>query len=41
MNIEQKPLAELTSRAIEVLSRELGPCDAIRFLNQFTSGRGD
>lgn len=41
MNIEQKPLAELTSRAIEVLSRELGPCDAIRFLNPFTSGRGD
>ena len=38
MNIERKPLAEVTSRAIEILSRELGPADAIRFINQFTNG---
>jgi hypothetical protein len=41
MNIEMKPLAEVTSRAIEVLSRELGSADAIRFINQFTNGHGD
>ena len=41
MNVEMKPLAEVTSRAIEVLSRELGSADAIRFINQFTNGHGD
>jgi hypothetical protein len=41
MTVETKPLAELTSRAIELLSRELGAADAIRFVNQFTIGHGD
>jgi hypothetical protein len=41
MTVESKPLAELTSRAIEVLSRELGAADALRFVNQFTTGYGD
>jgi hypothetical protein len=41
MNVERKPLAEVTGRAIEVLSRELGPADALRFINQFTNGYGD
>ncbi len=36
-----KPLAEITQRAIAVLSRELGAADAIRFINQFTIGQGD
>ena len=35
------PLAEVTRRAIEVLSRELGPADAAQFVNQFTIGSGD
>ena len=41
MNVESKPLAEVTRRAIEVLSRELGAADALRFINQFTTGHGD
>lgn len=35
------PLAEVTRRAVEVLSRELGPADALRFVNQFSGGLGD
>jgi hypothetical protein len=35
------PLAEVTRRAIEILSRELGPADAARFVNQFSVGSGD
>jgi len=35
------PLAELTRRAIAVLSRELGAADAARFIGQFTTGSGD
>jgi len=41
MNGERKSLAELTSRAIEVLYRELGAADALRFINQFSNGYGD
>ena len=41
MTVETKPLAELTSRAIEVLSRELGVADTLRFINHFTTGSGD
>lgn len=41
MTVETKPLAELTSRAFEVLSRELGAADTLRFVNQFTTGYGD
>ena len=37
----QLPLAEVTRRAIRVLSRELGPADAARFMGQFTGGSGD
>jgi hypothetical protein len=39
--VKSKPLAEITHRAIEVLARELGAADAIRFINQFTTGYGD
>ena len=35
------PLAELTHRAIRVLSRELGPADTARFVGQFSAGSGD
>jgi hypothetical protein len=41
MTVETRPLAEVTRRAIEVLSRELGSSDALRFINQFTTGYGD
>ena len=41
MNLKSKPLAEVTHRAIELLARELGAADAIRFINQFTTGYGD
>ncbi len=41
MTAKNKPLAEITQRAIEVLSRELGTADALRFINQFTIGQGD
>ena len=37
----RKPLAEITQRAIEVLTRELGTADTLRFINQFTNGFGD
>lgn len=35
------PLAEVTRRAIQVLSRELGAADAARFVGQFSAGLGD
>jgi hypothetical protein len=41
MSVETKPLAKVTRRAIEVLSRELGSADALRFINQFTTGYGN
>ncbi len=41
MTVEMKPLAEVTSRAIALLTRELGAADALRFVNQFTTGFGD
>jgi hypothetical protein len=39
--VELKPLRAVTWHAIEVLSRELGIADTMRFLNQFTSGYGN
>ncbi len=41
MTVESKPLAEITRRAIELPSREMGAADTIRFVNQFTTGHGD
>ena len=41
MTVRTKPLAEVTQRAIEILYRELGTADTIRFINQFTTGHGD
>lgn len=41
MNIQAKPLSEITQKAIEVLTKEIGIVDTIRFLNQFTTGYGD
>ena len=41
MNVETKPLSEVTQRALTVLAKELGIVDTVRFLNQFTPGYGD
>lgn len=41
MTVKTQPLAQVTQRAIEVLCRELGAADTIRFINQFTTGSGD
>ncbi len=39
--MESKSLADITQRGIKVLLRELGPVDAVRFLNQYSTGHGD
>ena len=41
MNIQAKPLSEITRHAIDLLSKEMGIVDTVRFLNQFTTGYGD
>jgi hypothetical protein len=41
MNIQVKPLSEITRNAIDLLSKEMGIVDTVRFLNQFTTGYGN
>ena len=41
MNVQAKPLSEITRHAIDLLSKEMGIVDTVRFLNQFTTGYGD
>ena len=41
MNVTQTPVAEITTTAIRVLCREIGPVNTARFLNQFSTGTGD
>ena len=41
MTVPRKPLTEVTRQAIEILCRELGPADTMRFIGQYTTGRGD
>ena len=36
-----RPLAEVNRQAREILIREMGVVDALRFLSQFRSGSGD
>jgi len=36
-----RPLSELNRQATELLVREMGIADALRFLSQFSSGSGD
>jgi hypothetical protein len=36
-----RPIAEIDRRAREVLTRDLGIVDTLRFLGQFRSGSGD
>lgn len=41
MIVPARPLAEVTQRAIHVLSREIGLADTMRFLGQFATGSGN
>ncbi|HLO13916.1 MAG TPA: hypothetical protein VK206_03740 [Anaerolineales bacterium] len=39
--IEIRPLVEINQQAIQLLYKELGAVDAVRFLKQFTQGYGN
>lgn len=41
MNAQPKPLSEITRHAIDLLSKEIGIVDTVRFLTQFTAGYGN
>ena len=41
MTIEMSSVAQITTRALAILSRELGPVNTARFINQFSVGSGD
>ena len=41
MTVELKPLNEINERAIDLLTRELGVADTLRFMMQFSSGEGN
>jgi hypothetical protein len=41
MSAAIRPLAEVTAQGTEMLIREMGVVDALRFLNQFRPGSGD
>jgi hypothetical protein len=41
VNPELKTTAEITTDAINLLCREIGPVNTARFLGQFSNGTGD
>ncbi len=41
MTVEIKSLNEINDRAIDLLTRELGVADTLRFMMQFSSGEGN
>jgi hypothetical protein len=41
MVMEVQPLAEITTKALKVLYKEIGIVNTVRFINQFTTGYGD
>jgi hypothetical protein len=41
MSGQTKSLSEITQQAIEVLSKEIGIANTVRFLNQFSIGYGN
>lgn len=41
MSVEIRPLSEINQQATEILVREMGVVDALRFLSQFSTGLGD
>lgn len=41
MSTQAKSLSQITQQAIEILSKEIGIANTVRFLNQFSTGYGD
>ena len=41
MNVQIKPLNDITQQALALLIKELGIANTMRFLNQFSPGYGD
>ena len=41
MNSQTKSLSEITQQAIEILSKEIGIVNKVRFLNQYSTGYGN
>ena len=41
MNTQIRAISEISRQATHILFREMGVVDTIRFLNQFSVGRGD
>jgi hypothetical protein len=41
MNTQARPVSEISRQATHILFKEMGVVDTIRFLNQFSVGRGD
>lgn len=41
MTVQEKDLSEITKDALEVLSKEIGIANTIRFINQFAIGYGN
>jgi hypothetical protein len=41
MIAETRPLAEITQEAFQVLYKEIGLVNTVRFINQFTTGYGN
>ena len=41
MNTETRSISEISRQATHILFKEMGVVDTIRFLNQFSVGRGD
>ncbi|MGB8700454.1 MAG: hypothetical protein WCD18_13650 [Thermosynechococcaceae cyanobacterium] len=41
MTTQIQPLSQITQHAIEILSKEIGIANTIRFLSQFSTGYGN
>ena len=41
MNTQIQPLSQITQQAIEILSKEIGVANTMRFLSQFSTGYGN
>jgi hypothetical protein len=41
MNSKRKTLEEVRKLGLQILARELGPADFVRFIQQFETGQGD
>jgi hypothetical protein len=41
MTLQLKPISEVSQRATDILIKEIGVVDTLRFLNQFRAGAGN